>query len=109
MTPEWFQLVIGPAGALVLAVLFGAGAAKELRKKHAEQIETLRAALARRVEELCQVRAQLEAEHAARLLDAKATTKTLLDLNDRIHRTLDALDSLTRPSGTRTPTRRSTP
>jgi len=105
VTPEWLQLVVGPAGALVLAVIFGAAAAKELRMKHAEQVETLRASLKYRHQELAELRAQLQAEHAARLDDAKATTQTLLELNDRIHRTLDGLEALTRVSGTRPRTR----
>ena len=104
MTPDWLQLVIGPAGALVLAVIFGAAAAKELRKRHDEELAALRASLLRREVDLTQARAQLEAEHAARLGDAKATTQTLLDLNDRIHQTLDTLETLTRMSGTRIPT-----
>lgn len=108
MIPDWLQLVIGPAGALVLAVLYGWGAVKELRAKHSEQIAQLLESRDLRIKELTECRTQLQNEHAARLQDARETTRTLLDLNDRIHRTLDGLEALTR-IGTRTPTRPSRP
>lgn len=108
MTPDWLQLVIGPVGALVLAIVYGAGAVKELRAKHAEQIQQLTDSREVRIKELAELRCQLQQEHAARLEDAKATTRTLLDLNDRIHRTLDTLETLTRSrtTGTTPPTPR---
>ena len=101
MNPEWLQLAIGPAGALVIALTAAVLAGKELRRKHMAEVKRLEQLLAERTGECEQCRAQLQAEHAARLDDAKATTATLLSLNDRIHQTLDNLEALTR--GTRPP------
>lgn len=102
MNPEWLQLALGPLGALVIALGVGVGVARELRRKHAGEISRLETLLAERTRECAELRALLQTEHAARLEDAKATTGTLLALNDRIHRTLDNLEALTR--GTRPPT-----
>ena len=108
MTPEWLQLAIGPAGALAIALTFAVLVGKELRRKHAAEVQRLERLLTERTTECATTRAELAAEHVARLEDAKATTRTLLDLNDRIHRTLDGLEALTRATGprTRTPTQR---
>jgi hypothetical protein len=95
------QLALGPAGALVVALSFAVLAGRELRRKHQAEVLRLEALLTSRTAECAQTRDQLAAEHAARLEDAKATTTTLLALNDRIHKTLDSLEALTR--GTRPP------
>lgn len=47
---------------------------------------------------------KLEAEHSARLEDAKANTKAMLDLSNQVHQTVDRLsevaEKLSRPGTT---------
>lgn len=80
-----WELLLGPFGALVLALTL----LWNLLRRSAAREESLLA-------DLRQSRAQLEQEHAGRLSDAKATTATLLEVTDRIHQTLDSLDRLHR-------------
>ncbi len=96
MTEAWLQLVLGPLGALVLAVSIGVAALRELRRKHAQELQWLTDALRQREQENASLQEKLDTEHAARLKDAHDMTDTLLALNDRIHQTLDRLETLTR-------------
>lgn len=93
---EWVQAILGPVGALVFAATATIVLVRELRKRAAEELARLEQALAGRVEECQALAAKLEAEHAGRLDDARRTTETLLSLTDRIHQTLDKLESLAR-------------
>lgn len=96
---DWWALALGPLGALVIALTAALYSARELRRVQAERVDRLEQMLANRRTECEQLRGQLQAEHANRLEDAKTTTRTLLDLNDRIHKTLDGLEALTRATG----------
>jgi len=95
--PDWISLVLGPLGALVLSVTLLATLLRELRRKHQAELARLDSLLAERAREVSELSDRLTEEHAGRLADARETTRTLMDLNDRIHQTLERLETLTRP------------
>lgn len=64
---------------------------ESLQKEHATALGAAQAAAQAERERLL---AKLEAEHAARLSDAQANTRTLLDLNEQVHATVDQLSEL---------------
>lgn len=82
MGTSW-ELLLGSQGALVLAIALLGWLLRRAQEAHRELLRDLHT-----------TRAQLEAEHAGRLADAKATTTTLLEVTERIHRTLDNLERL---------------
>ena len=85
-SPDW-QLVLGPLGALVLAVLVGSIIGKVLWNK------------------LNQKDVELAQEHAARLTDAKQYADSLLKMAEGTHQAVNRLevayDRLAMTSGTR--------
>lgn len=68
-----------------------ASALQATQKEHAA---ALQAAAAAQQAERDRLLGKLEAEHAARLSDAQANTRTLLDLNEQVHATVDQLSEL---------------
>lgn len=84
---EWLELVLGPLGALVLAVSASYVMAREIRKRHAKEVDWLRS----RLEETDK---ELDAERTARVQDAKDAGRDLLELSDRFHVTLQHLDTV---------------
>jgi CHAD domain-containing protein len=76
MDSEILNKILGPVGALVLAIVCLRWVVKQWR------------------EEVKLLRANLSAEHQARLKDAKAATETLLHLNDRLHHTIAQLSEI---------------
>lgn len=74
----------------------------ELQAAHASKVEALQkdhagslaAAAAAAQAERDRLLSKLEAEHAARLADAQANTRALLDLNEQVHATVDQLSEL---------------
>ncbi len=96
----------GIPGLLVVAVSFWAmrnqRALEAGTAEHAKKAQELQAAHASKVEALQKdhaadrdkLLAKLEAEHAARLTDAQANTRALLDLNEQVHATVDQLSEL---------------
>ena len=101
---EWVQMALGPLGGLVMAVAATVVLVRELRQRWAEEFTRLEKALSERAEECRALQAKLQDEHEQRLLDAKATTETLLALQARVHQTLDNLETLARRAGGELPT-----
>lgn len=74
----------------------------ELQTAHAAKVETLQrdhaaalaAAQVAAQAERERLLAKLEAEHAARLTDAQANTRAMLDLSEQVHATVDQLSEL---------------
>jgi vacuolar-type H+-ATPase subunit E/Vma4 len=62
-----------------------------LQKEHATALQTAQAAAQAERERIL---SKLEAEHAARLTDAQANTRAMLDLSEQVHATVDQLSEL---------------
>ncbi len=74
----------------------------DLQTAHAAKVEAMQrdhaaalaTALATAQAERERILAKLEAEHAARLTDAQANTRAMLDLSEQVHATVDQLSEL---------------
>lgn len=100
-TAELIGQVLGPSGALVLAVIAlrhqTRAASREqetLRRRYEQEIDHLRQELDHEQREHQATGGALREEHRARLEDARRTTATLLQLTDRIHTTVDGIREL---------------
>lgn len=80
MTIETLErlLALGPAGLLLAAVVYLLRLNEKLRDEHSKALAALQA--------------KLDAEHQARLQDASANQRTLLEVHDRTHRSIDVLE-----------------
>lgn len=79
MTPDLIEriLALGPAGLLLLALLFQ-------HRQSEKRIAGLEG-------QLTEAREELKGEHQARLADANANQRALLEVHDRTHKSIDVL------------------
>lgn len=91
-------MLLGPAGALVLALLIlryqaaqARAQSRALAERYEAQIAHLQTLLASEQTEHRATQALLEAEHHARLSDLRQTKRELLDLTERTYATIDHL------------------
>jgi alkylation response protein AidB-like acyl-CoA dehydrogenase len=91
---EWLQLVLGPLGALALAVTAAVVMTRELGRRHSAEVQWLRDEIARLQVSVRETRAQLDAEQIARVRDAKSSNAAILEVSDRVHSTICRLEDL---------------
>lgn len=95
MTPELqsaITLLLGPTGALALALAVIYAQWKQLQKLREQTREAIRAL--NQCQQCGSNQQSLREVQDARLEDAKATGVRLLELNEKIHKTIDRLEEL---------------
>lgn len=99
MSPDaLIGLLVGPFGGTILAVLMlrsrdaqALSNQRALESRYEAEIARLTTLLEDERRESREARALLDAEHAARLLELRATKRELLELTDRTYATIDHL------------------
>lgn len=105
---EWWSLVLGPAGALVLAVSLAGVLLRQVSASHRRECERLRGQLANEQARSAQMWESLQASQQARLQsqqarleDAKRASVAMMQVLSELHQTVERLEQISSRRGRR--------